>query len=105
MIPNAYFRTVQLLRYVYGWDYFLLANEVIFMGFILYYAVEEILEIKKHKISYFSSVWNNLDVVVLIVSNSNLILILKCNETYFDINLFTVVRNLHWIDSLLHNCG
>ena len=72
VIPNAYFRTVKLLRYVYGWDYFLLANEVIFIGFILYYAVEEILEIKKHKISYFSSVWNNLDVVVLIVSHSDL---------------------------------
>ena len=67
VIPNAYYRTVKLLRYVHGWDYFLLANEVIFLLFIVYFIIEEILEIFKLKISYFASVWNNLDIIVLIV--------------------------------------
>ena len=42
--------------------------EAIFIAFIIYYTVEEVLEIKKHRISYFASVWNNLDLVVILVS-------------------------------------
>ena len=60
--------TVKLLRYVTAWDYFIMSCEAIFIAFILYYTVEEILEIKKHRISYFASVWNNLDLVVICVS-------------------------------------
>ena len=78
VIPNAYYRTVKLLRYVHGWDYFLLANEVIFLLFIVYFIIEEILEIFKLKISYFASVWNNLDIIVLIVIISNTLVTTDC---------------------------
>ena len=49
-------------------DYFMLALEIIFCIFILYYIVEEALEVKKHKIMHFKTVWNILDLVVIIVS-------------------------------------
>ncbi|XP_038060410.1 polycystic kidney disease 2-like 1 protein isoform X3 [Patiria miniata] len=67
-IPSWTFRTVKLLRYVTAFDYFIMACEGIFALFILYYIVEEILEIKVHRLSYFKSTWNCLDVIIIIVS-------------------------------------
>ena len=68
VIPFARFNTVKLLRYVYAADFFIMSCEIIFVAFTFYYGVEEVLEIKKHKISYFASIWNNLDIVVILVS-------------------------------------
>ena len=68
IFPMADFRTVKLLKYVTEWDYFGLACELIFAGFVAYYTVEEVLEIRKHKFVYFTYVWNLLDIAVLVVS-------------------------------------
>jgi len=62
------FRTVKLLRYVNAWDYTMLAVEVVFGCFILYYVVEEALEISHEGWEYFQTVWNVMDVTVIIVS-------------------------------------
>ncbi|CAD5121175.1 DgyrCDS9711 [Dimorphilus gyrociliatus] len=67
-IPSWNFRTVKLIRYVTVGDYFVLACEAIFCLFICYYIVEEALEIKKLKFSYFKSFWNILDILVIIIS-------------------------------------
>nr|XP_002119742.1 polycystin-2 isoform X2 [Ciona intestinalis] len=67
-VPSYQFRTVKLLRYVTTYDYFLMGCEVLYMLFILYYIVEEVLEIRKNKCSYFKSVWNCLDVLVILLS-------------------------------------
>lgn len=115
-IPSASFRTVKLLRYVRPLDFFVLACEVIFILFILYYSIEEVIEvrtglwtssrikclsfqklytcwsfktfvcdffrenhrtilteflfkqIRKHKLSYFKSIWNWLDIIVIAIS-------------------------------------
>lgn len=42
-----------------------MACEGIFILFIVYYTIEEILEIKKHKLKYFKSFWNVLDIIVI----------------------------------------
>ena len=68
IFPMADFRTVKLLKYVTEWDYFGLACELIFAGFVAYYTVEEVLEIRKHKFVYFTYVWNLLDIAVLVVN-------------------------------------
>ncbi|KAM7305363.1 polycystin-2 [Ixodes scapularis] len=68
MIPSWSFRTVKLLRYVSTGDYFVLACEVVFVIFILYYIVEEALEIKSNKCAYFKSIWNILDILVILIS-------------------------------------
>jgi len=44
-IPTYTVRTVKLLRYVSSMDFFILACECIFCIFIVYYIVEEILEV------------------------------------------------------------
>ena len=69
VIPSAKFRTVKLLRYVDAKDYFIMSCEFIFIAFIIYYIIEEALEIRKHGTKYLGSVWNILDIVVVIVSN------------------------------------
>ncbi|XP_060707555.1 polycystin-2 [Hemiscyllium ocellatum] len=62
------FQTVKLIRYVSSFDYFLAACELAFCIFIFYYIIEEILEIYIHKLCYFKSVWNCLDVVIIVLS-------------------------------------
>jgi hypothetical protein len=44
-IPSYTMRTVKLLRYVSTLDFFVLFCECLFVLFILYYIVEEILEV------------------------------------------------------------
>ncbi|XP_039338641.1 polycystic kidney disease 2-like 1 protein isoform X2 [Mauremys reevesii] len=67
-IPSWQIRTVKLIRYVSTWDFFIVACEIIFCVFIFYYVVEEILELRIHRLQYFTSVWNILDVVVILLS-------------------------------------
>ena len=62
------FQVVKLLRYLTAEEYFIMANEFIFIAFILYYIIEEALELKKHGIKYLFSVWNMLDIIVVVVS-------------------------------------
>ena len=45
VIPSWNFRTVKLIRYVSASDYFVMACECIFALFIIYYMVEEFLEV------------------------------------------------------------
>ncbi|NXU48707.1 PK2L1 protein, partial [Turnix velox] len=67
-IPSWQIRTVKLIRYVSTWDFFIVACEVVFCVFIFYYVVEEILELRIHQLHYFTSIWNVLDVVVILLS-------------------------------------
>ncbi|XP_060096937.1 polycystin-2-like protein 1 [Heteronotia binoei] len=67
-IPSWQIRTVKLLRYVSTWDFFIVACEIIFCVFIFYYVIEEILELHIHKLRYFTSIWNILDIVVILLS-------------------------------------
>ncbi|XP_054839936.1 polycystic kidney disease 2-like 1 protein [Eublepharis macularius] len=67
-IPSWQIRTVKLLRYVSTWDFFIVACEIIFCVFIFYYIVEEILELHIHRLRYFTSIWNILDIVVILLS-------------------------------------
>ncbi|KAJ6661736.1 hypothetical protein lerEdw1_013258 [Lerista edwardsae] len=67
-IPSWQIRTVKLLRYVSTWDFFIVACEIVFCVFIFYYVVEEILELHIHRFRYFTSIWNILDIVVILLS-------------------------------------
>ncbi|XP_015203008.2 polycystin-2-like protein 1 [Lepisosteus oculatus] len=67
-IPSYQIRTVKLIRYINNWDYFIAGCEIVFCVFIFYYVVEEILELRIHKLSYFTSIWNILDVVVILLA-------------------------------------
>ncbi|KAG8135253.1 hypothetical protein E2320_008295 [Naja naja] len=67
-IPSWQIRTVKLLRYVNTWDFFIVSCEIVFCIFIFYYIVEEILELHIHRLQYFTSIWNILDIVVILLS-------------------------------------
>ncbi|XP_066535525.1 polycystin-2 isoform X2 [Hoplias malabaricus] len=64
-VTSWQFQTVRLVPYVSCWDYFVGTCEVIFILFVLYYVVEEVLEIRLHRLHYFKSLWNCLDVVIV----------------------------------------
>lgn len=66
-IPSWQIRTVKLIRYVSNWDFFIVGCEITFCIFIFYYIVEEILELRIHGLCYLSSIWNILDLVVILV--------------------------------------
>lgn len=66
-IPHSSFRTLKLIRYVTPFDYFIMACEAIFLLFLIYYSIEEFIEIKKHKLAYFKEFWNILDIVVILL--------------------------------------
>lgn len=44
-IPTWTFRTVKLIRYVTPMDFFVLACEILFVLFVVYYTIEEIIEV------------------------------------------------------------
>uniref|UniRef100_A0A452E8T8 Polycystin-2-like protein 1 n=1 Tax=Capra hircus TaxID=9925 RepID=A0A452E8T8_CAPHI len=67
-IPSWQIRTVKLIRYVSNWDFFIFGCEIAFCIFIFYYIVEEILELRIHGLRYLSSIWNILDLVVILLS-------------------------------------
>ncbi|KAG8523507.1 Polycystic kidney disease 2-like 1 protein [Galemys pyrenaicus] len=67
-IPSWQIRTVKLIRYVSNWDFFIVGCEIVFCVFIFYYVVEEILELHIHRFRYLSSIWNILDLVVILLS-------------------------------------
>ncbi|XP_005098717.1 polycystic kidney disease 2-like 1 protein [Aplysia californica] len=67
-VPSWSFLTVKLIRYVSDFDFFVMACEIIFVVFILYYVVEEILEIVNSGCSYFADFWNVLDLLLIFMA-------------------------------------
>ncbi|XP_023444742.1 polycystin-2-like protein 1 [Dasypus novemcinctus] len=67
-IPSWQIRTVKLIRYVSNWDFFIVGCEIVFCVFIFYYVVEEVLELHIHRLHYLGSIWNILDLVVILLS-------------------------------------
>ena len=56
LVKGIDMRTVKLVRYVNNSDYFTMGFEVIFSILVLYYCVEELLELSKKKYEYFKNV-------------------------------------------------
>ena len=68
VIPSSEFRTVRLTNEEGIWGQVTVILEYLYMAMIVYYIIEEILEIRIHKIGYFKNFWNILDVVIIIMS-------------------------------------
>ena len=71
VLSSSTFNSVKLLRYVSSFDYILMACECVYILFIIYYIIEEILEISKLKCVYFKGTWNKLDLFVVFLSIVN----------------------------------
>ncbi|XP_029013313.1 polycystin-2 isoform X2 [Betta splendens] len=68
VVTSSQFQTVRLIRYVSSLDYFVAVCEVAFCLFVVYYVVEEVLEIRIHRLHYFRSLWNCLDILIVVLS-------------------------------------
>ncbi|XP_042726978.1 polycystin-2 [Lagopus leucura] len=68
LLTSWQFQPVKLIHYISTLDFFLAACEMVFCLFVLYYMVEEILEIHIHRLHYFRSLWNCLDILIIILS-------------------------------------
>ncbi|CAN9510293.1 unnamed protein product [Ophioblennius macclurei] len=93
VVTSWHFQTVRLIRYVSSWDYFVAVCEVAFCLFIFYYVVEEVLEIHIHRLHYFKSLWNCLD--VLIVALSVIAIVMNVTRTAMVGNLLTGLLENH----------
>nr|AKN21729.1 PKD2-3 [Schmidtea mediterranea] len=58
----------KLLRYSSAFEYFILCCEILFVIFIIYYAIEVILEFREIKWQIFKNYWSIQDMVVVLVS-------------------------------------
>ncbi|XP_044537555.1 polycystin-2 [Gracilinanus agilis] len=68
VITSWQFQPVKLIHYISTFDFFLATCEITFCFFIFYYIVEEVLEIRIHKLHYFRSFWNCLDIMIIALS-------------------------------------
>ncbi|XP_069486643.1 polycystin-2 [Ambystoma mexicanum] len=68
LVTSWQFQTVRLIHYISPFDIVMAICEVVFCLFVVYYIVEEILEIHIHQLHYFRGLWNCLDVVIVVLS-------------------------------------
>ncbi|XP_060034570.1 polycystin-2-like protein 2 [Erinaceus europaeus] len=61
------FYSVKLLRYVSYYDYFIASCEITFCIFLLVFTIQEIIKIKKYRSAYFKSIWNWLELLLLML--------------------------------------
>ncbi len=114
IIPGQNFATVKLLKYVTAYDYAVLGEiiqtsvqvrirneiilnlggEFIFAVFILYFIIEEFLEMKKMRMDYFQSFWNMLDLFVIMVIFRVAFKRVKCLEAN---SIFSDIHGHNWI--------
>ncbi|XP_063961569.1 polycystin family receptor for egg jelly-like [Lytechinus pictus] len=66
--PYVNFRTIRLDRYQGSFAYFVLAGEVAYVLYLLYFTYREIKLFIKKKKEYFKSFWNMLEVVTLVMA-------------------------------------
>ncbi|VDN57480.1 unnamed protein product [Dracunculus medinensis] len=82
VFPSSALYSQRLIRYVTNYDYFVFVCEIIFCAFVIYYVIEEILELIRCRLAYFRTFWNCLDLVYLI----------SFTVIYFDIVLFILTK-------------
>ncbi|XP_071455774.1 polycystin-2-like protein 1 [Hetaerina americana] len=68
VIPSWSFNVVKLINYVTMFDKFILACEIFFLVFIIYYTAEEGYEMYVMRWKYFKSFWNYLDLMILTIA-------------------------------------
>ncbi|XP_023051377.1 polycystic kidney disease 2-like 2 protein isoform X3 [Piliocolobus tephrosceles] len=76
ILTSWQFYSVKLLRYVSYYDYFIASCEITFCIFLFVFTTQEVKKIKEFKSAYFKSIWNWLELLLL--------LLLKSTEQYSD---------------------
>lgn len=68
VLTSWQFYSVKLLRYVSYYDYFIASCEITFCIFLIVFTAQEAKKIKEFKSAYFKSIWNWLELFLLLVS-------------------------------------
>ncbi|GLV43633.1 Polycystic kidney disease 2 [Carabus blaptoides fortunei] len=69
--------TVKLIQYSNYFEFFILSCKLICLCFLIYYSVILINHLKRTRLKYFTTIWNYLDVIIIVTGYLNIIL-----ETY-----------------------
>ncbi|RNA09297.1 polycystic kidney disease 2-like 1 [Brachionus plicatilis] len=85
-------RTSKLLRYVSTFDYVVAACECLFVLFIIYYTIEEMLDLRINKLKYFKDVYNVMDLFILGLS-----------YTTIGFSIYRTIQVNNLLDQLLTN--
>ncbi|XP_014651282.1 PREDICTED: polycystic kidney disease 2-like 2 protein [Ceratotherium simum simum] len=67
ILTSWQFYSVKLLRYVSYYDYFIASCEIIFCIFLIVFTIQEIKNMKEFKWAYFKSIWNWLELLLLVL--------------------------------------
>ncbi|XP_027624642.1 polycystic kidney disease 2-like 2 protein [Tupaia chinensis] len=67
ILTSWQFYSVKLLRYVGYYDYFIASCEITFCIFLIVFTTQEVKKIKEFKFTYFKSIWNWLELLLLLL--------------------------------------
>jgi polycystin 2 len=68
VVSSSMFRTSKLIRYVNNFDYFIMVCEIFLIIYIVYYTIEEILELRQQGKALYSSLWNLIDLIIILIA-------------------------------------
>nr|KAF6481496.1 polycystin 2 like 2, transient receptor potential cation channel [Molossus molossus] len=67
ILTSWQFYSVKLLRYVSSYDYFIACCEITFFILFIVFTIQEGIKIKEFKSAYFKSIWNWLELLLLVL--------------------------------------
>ncbi|XP_040837280.1 polycystic kidney disease 2-like 2 protein isoform X1 [Ochotona curzoniae] len=83
ILTSWQFYSVKLLRYVSYYDYFIASCEITFCIFLIVFTTQEGKKIKEFKYAYFKSIWNWLELLLLLLCFVSVSFYVYCNlQTY-----------------------
>lgn len=68
IVPSYLIRTVKLLDFTSKWDYLIVVCQFILTTQIIYYTIEELVELARYGCVYFLSFWNWIDMSIIAIS-------------------------------------
>ncbi|XP_052011806.1 polycystic kidney disease 2-like 2 protein isoform X2 [Apodemus sylvaticus] len=83
LLTSWQFYSVKLLRYVSYYDYFIASCEIIFCIFLFVFIIQELRKLSRFKSAYFRSVWNWLELLLLLLCFLAVFFYAYCNLQSF----------------------
>ncbi|XP_077767922.1 polycystin-2-like protein 2 isoform X5 [Canis aureus] len=83
IITSWQFYSVKLLRYVSYYDYIIASCEITFCIFLIVFTTQEAQKIREFKSAYFKSVWNWLELLLLVLCFVTVTFNIYCNVQIF----------------------
>ncbi|XP_017525492.2 polycystin-2-like protein 2 isoform X1 [Manis javanica] len=83
ILTSWQFYSVKLLRYVSFYDYFIASCEITFCIFLIVFTTQEAKKMKEFKSAYFKSIWNWLELLLLVLCVMAIFFNSYCNIQIF----------------------